>query len=128
MLRVARLVLDRAGTLPLRIGVNSGPVFAGDFGPAFRRTYSVKGDAINLAARVMSKAAPGQLLATPEVVARSQTVFRTTELAAVPGQGQGRARARGSPSAPWSVPATRSAPGAPLVGPGRGDGEPSGRR
>ena len=81
MLRVARLVLDRAGALPLRIGINRGHVFAGDFGPSFRRTYSVKGDAINLAARVMGKARPGQALATVEVVARSQTVFRTTELA-----------------------------------------------
>jgi class 3 adenylate cyclase/tetratricopeptide (TPR) repeat protein len=81
MLRVARLVLDRAGALPLRIGINRGHVFAGEFGPPFRRTYSVKGDAINLAARVMAKARPGQVLATVEVVARSQTVFRTTELA-----------------------------------------------
>ncbi|HET6168123.1 MAG TPA: adenylate/guanylate cyclase domain-containing protein [Marmoricola sp.] len=80
MLRVARQVLDRAGRLPLRIGVNRGHVFAGDFGPAFRRTYSVKGDAINLAARVMAKALPGQVLATLEVTARSQTLFRTTEL------------------------------------------------
>lgn len=80
MLRVARTVLDRAGRLPLRIGVNRGHVFAGDFGPAFRRTYSVKGDAINLAARVMAKAAPGQVLATLEVTTRSQTLFRTTEL------------------------------------------------
>jgi class 3 adenylate cyclase/tetratricopeptide (TPR) repeat protein len=81
MLRVARQVLDRAGRLPLRIGVNRGHVFAGDFGPSFRRTFSVKGDAINLAARVMGKAVPGQVLATAEVVARSQTLFRTTELA-----------------------------------------------
>ncbi len=80
MLRVARLVLDRAGALPLRIGINRGHVFAGDFGPPFRRTYSVKGDAINLAARVMAKAAPGQALATVEVVARSQTTFRTNVL------------------------------------------------
>ena len=80
MLRVARVVLDRVGRLPLRIGVNRGHVFAGDFGPAFRRTYSVKGDAINLAARVMGKAVPGQVLATTEVVSRSQTLFRTTEL------------------------------------------------
>ena len=57
MLRVARKVLDRAGRLPLRIGINRGHVFAGDFGPSFRRTFSVKGDAINLAARVMGKAA-----------------------------------------------------------------------
>ena len=37
--------------------MNRGPVFSGDFGPFFRKTYSVKGDAINLAARVMGKAA-----------------------------------------------------------------------
>ena len=81
MLRVARQVLDRGGRLPLRIGINRGHVFAGDFGPSFRRTFSVKGDAINLAARVMGKAVPGQALATTEVVERSQTLFRTTELA-----------------------------------------------
>jgi class 3 adenylate cyclase/tetratricopeptide (TPR) repeat protein len=80
MLRVARMVLDRAGRLPLRIGINRGHVFTGDFGPDFRRTVSVKGDAINLAARVMGKAAPGQALATLEVVRRSQTLFRTTDL------------------------------------------------
>ena len=80
MLRVARQVLDRAGVLPLRIGVNRGHVFAGDFGPSFRRTFSVKGDAINLAARVMGKATPGQVLATTEVVAQSQTLFHNTEL------------------------------------------------
>lgn len=70
MLRTARRIMDRAGTLPLRIGVNRGHIFSGDFGPAFRRTYSVKGDAINLAARVMGKAAPGQVLATEEVLRR----------------------------------------------------------
>ena len=48
MLRATRLIVERAGVLPLRVGVNRGPVFAGDFGPFFRRTYSVKGDAINL--------------------------------------------------------------------------------
>jgi predicted ATPase/class 3 adenylate cyclase len=80
MLRVARLVLDRMGRLPLRIGINRGRVFSGDFGPDFRRTYSVKGDAINLAARVMGKAAAGQALATLEVIERSSTVYRTTEL------------------------------------------------
>jgi class 3 adenylate cyclase/tetratricopeptide (TPR) repeat protein len=91
MLRVARVVLDRAGTLPLRIGINRGHVFAGDFGPSFRRTYSVKGDAINLAARVMAQARPGQLLATVEVAARSQTVFRTTDLAPFHVKGKSQA-------------------------------------
>ena len=80
MLRATRLVVERIGELPLRIGVNRGPVFSGDFGPFFRRTYSVKGDAVNLAARVMGKAAPGQLLATRAVIERSQTVFETEPL------------------------------------------------
>jgi class 3 adenylate cyclase/tetratricopeptide (TPR) repeat protein len=81
MLRVARLVLDRADRVPLRIGINRGRVFSGDFGPQFRRTYSVKGDAINLAARVMGKAAPGQALATVDVLEHATEVYRTTDLA-----------------------------------------------
>jgi class 3 adenylate cyclase/tetratricopeptide (TPR) repeat protein len=80
MLRATRLMLDRAGRLPLKVGVNYGHVFAGDFGPEFRRTYSIKGDPINLAARVMAKAEPGQLLATLECVRRSETTFRTEVL------------------------------------------------
>ncbi len=80
MLRAGRLIIDRIGELPLRIGVNRGPVFSGDFGPPFRRTYSVKGDAINLAARVMGKASPGQLLATQAVVERSSTLFVSEQL------------------------------------------------
>jgi class 3 adenylate cyclase/tetratricopeptide (TPR) repeat protein len=80
MLRAARRIMDRIGVLPLRIGINRGPVFAGDFGPEFRRTFSVKGDAINLAARVMGKAKPGQVLATRAVVDRSRTTFEVEDL------------------------------------------------
>ena len=81
MLRATRRIVERIGRLPVRIGVNCGPVFAGDFGPAFRRTFSVKGDAINLAARVMGKAQPGQLLATSAVLERSATRFELEQLA-----------------------------------------------
>ena len=80
MLRAVRTVMDRAGVLPLRIGVNRGNVFAGDFGPSFRRTYSIKGDAVNLAARVMGKAADGEVLATAATLERSPTRFATDPL------------------------------------------------
>ncbi|HET6625967.1 MAG TPA: AAA family ATPase, partial [Nocardioidaceae bacterium] len=90
MLRAARLIVDRAGSLPLRIGVNHGHVFSGDFGPAFRRTYSVKGDAINLAARLVAKAAPGQILATQEVTDRSHALFAMSPLAPFPVKGKAR--------------------------------------
>ena len=75
MLRAARHVVERVGRLPVRIGLNSGAVFAGDFGPRFRKTFSVKGDAINLAARVMGKAQPGQVLATQRVIDRAVSRF-----------------------------------------------------
>ena len=63
MLRALREIMDEPGVVPMRIGVNTGKVFTGDFGPPYRRSYRVFGDAINTAARVMSKAEPGQVLA-----------------------------------------------------------------
>ena len=76
ILGMARLVVDRAGVLPLRAGVNRGAVYGGDFGPTFRRTYSIKGDAINLAARVMGKAPSGGVLATEAVLERVRRQVR----------------------------------------------------
>lgn len=68
MLRACRGILDRDHGLPVRIGVNRGPVYAGAVGSPRRFTYSTMGDAVNLAARVMGKARPGQVLATASVV------------------------------------------------------------
>ena len=80
MLRTARTVMDTRGILPMRIGVNGGYVFAAGFGPPYRRTYSVKGDAVNLAARLMAAAGRGQILATDAVLSRSGTTFETEAL------------------------------------------------
>lgn len=90
LLRTARDIVDRAGTLPLRVGVNRGSVFAGDFGPPFRRTYSIKGDAVNLAARIMSKAAPGDVLASEDVLSRSRTYVRSARLEPFTVKGKSR--------------------------------------
>jgi len=71
-----------ASELPLaiRIGVHRGAVFAGDIGPHYRRTYTVMGDAVNLAARLMAKAEPGRIYATSDVLDRSDTHFEATRL------------------------------------------------
>ncbi len=80
MLAALRRIVDGERRLPVRIGVHSGPIFAGDVGPHYRRTYTVMGDTVNLAARVMSKAEPGQILATAAVLDRSRTQFETVAL------------------------------------------------
>jgi class 3 adenylate cyclase/tetratricopeptide (TPR) repeat protein len=80
MLLTLRAIIDAETTVPVRIGVNKGHVFAGDIGPAYRRTYTVMGDAVNLAARVMSMAVPGQILATGPVLDTSSVAFNAVAL------------------------------------------------
>jgi class 3 adenylate cyclase/tetratricopeptide (TPR) repeat protein len=80
LLQAARALLAQTGPLTLRAGAHAGRVFAGDLGPAYRRTYSVWGDAVNLAARLMGRAAPGQLLATADILDRSAKTFAFSSL------------------------------------------------
>jgi class 3 adenylate cyclase/predicted ATPase len=80
MLRAMRSVLDVDHGLLVRVGVNRGHVYGGAVGSPFRFTYSTMGDAVNLAARVMGKAAPGQLLATQAVVKRCEGRFEAEPL------------------------------------------------
>jgi len=47
-----------------RIGISRGRMRTGAYGGAMRRTYGVLGDDVNLAARLMQAAAPGQILAS----------------------------------------------------------------
>ena len=80
MLLALRQITAEELPLGLRIGVNTGPVFAGDVGTPFRRTFTVMGDTVNLAARLMAKASPGEVLATADVLDRSSVRFTTTAL------------------------------------------------
>jgi class 3 adenylate cyclase/tetratricopeptide (TPR) repeat protein len=79
MLRAMREIVDGYTDLPLHVGLNRGSVFTGDVGPSFRRTYTMLGDAVNTAARVMAKAAEGEIRTMPAVLDRSATVFDVIE-------------------------------------------------
>ncbi len=80
VLRTARRILDARPQLAIRLGVNRGHVFSGDVGTALRSTYTIMGDTVNLAARLMAAANPGSLYASPGVIDRSTTMFRTEAL------------------------------------------------
>ena len=100
MLLALRRIVDADLPIPVRIGVNRGAIFAGDIGPFYRRTYTVMGDAVNLSARLMAKAAPGHIYATADVLDRSDTTVRHHG-----SSHRSQSRARRSPFAPG-----RSAP------------------
>lgn len=91
MLLALRQVLDAGDRrIVIRAGVNHGAVFAGDIGAPYRRTYTVMGDVVNLAARVMAAAPVGELYATPAVTDGSRTRFEIQRLA--PFRVKGKAK------------------------------------
>src|SRR5437870_9206330 len=54
--------------LGMGIGVNTGTVIAGTLGGGGRLEYTVVGDAVNVAQRLQSEAASGEILATDSTV------------------------------------------------------------
>src|SRR5260221_5257344 len=80
VLRAACQIVAQPLALPVRVGVNRGHVFAGDIGTEFRRTFTVMGDTVNLAARLMAAATPRSVYATADVLDRARTQFATEVL------------------------------------------------
>jgi hypothetical protein len=80
ILRAARTIASSSPAFPVKIGINRGHVFAADIGTAFRRTFTVMGDTVNLAARLMSAAPAGSIYATAAVLDRAHTLFETVAL------------------------------------------------
>jgi class 3 adenylate cyclase/tetratricopeptide (TPR) repeat protein len=80
MLGALRDVLDAGVELDLAAGANAGPVFVGNLGSAVRRTFTVMGDAVNLAARLMQRAATGQLVASEAVFEATRAPFELQRL------------------------------------------------
>jgi class 3 adenylate cyclase/tetratricopeptide (TPR) repeat protein len=67
--------VNRAGRLPLRAGISQGRVFTVDTGSPSRRTYSVKGDTVNLAARLAAHADTGSILMAADVLEHTRRSY-----------------------------------------------------
>ncbi|MBN1921744.1 MAG: AAA family ATPase [Anaerolineae bacterium] len=67
--------------IALQAGIAYGPTFAGPVGAAIRREYTLMGDDVNLAARLMGAAQPGQILVAPAVAVSIQAAVKLTALA-----------------------------------------------
>lgn len=63
-----------------RIGITQGYTFAGEVGWKARREFTVMGDDVNLAARLMAKAEAGQILIASRVYKRVGQAFETISI------------------------------------------------
>ncbi len=80
--------LRRAACITQRIGIAQGNTFAGEVGWKARREFTVMGDDVNLAARLMAKAAPGQIVISDRVYGRVQGSLEVERLPAVQLKGK----------------------------------------
>jgi class 3 adenylate cyclase/tetratricopeptide (TPR) repeat protein len=78
VLRAASRIAEITSDLVVKVGVNRGHVFAGEVGNEKRATYTIIGDTVNTAARMMAAAPACVVYAGPDVVERSRTLFETS--------------------------------------------------
>jgi adenylate cyclase len=86
---MAALELQEIFNGSLRFGINTGYVFAGDLGTAERREYTVMGDEVNLAHRLMSKCQPGEIWLGPNTYQHAAVRYRVTARPGCPYRVQG---------------------------------------
>ena len=77
MLRAARSIIDADTPLPLQVGIHRGHVFAGELGATDQAVFSIMGDTVNTAARIMVTAPPGVIHVHPAVLESARVLYDT---------------------------------------------------
>ncbi len=79
---------EAATVREIGIGISRGRIWSGAFGSSTRHTYGVLGDAVNLAARLMGKAEPGQILITQEIADNTTSNYQHRSLGRLTVKGR----------------------------------------
>jgi class 3 adenylate cyclase/tetratricopeptide (TPR) repeat protein len=90
-----------AALIEHRIGITLGETYAGQAGSSTRREYTVMGDEVNLAARLMSASRPGQILISERIYERTNPYYVHSKLAPV------RVKGKKKPIPIWQVDGPR---------------------
>jgi class 3 adenylate cyclase/tetratricopeptide (TPR) repeat protein len=96
---------------PFRAGVTTGSAFCGEIGSELRRYYTVVGDSVNLAARLLQAAQPGQLLIDGPTFDQVQSGAVGERLQPITVKG------KAGPVSAWAVRAAWDRPGLQLLEP-----------
>jgi class 3 adenylate cyclase/tetratricopeptide (TPR) repeat protein len=73
---------------PVQIGLSQGRMRTGAYGGSARSTYGVLGDEVNMAARLMQLAWPGQILVAQRLATTVAGVYQTKELGLMTVKGK----------------------------------------
>ena len=103
-----------------RIGITTGETFAGQVGSSTRREYTVMGDEVNLAARLMGAAEAGRLFVSQQVNQAVQDYFLLTARPAIRLKGKSKPVPIFQVEGPLDDTLTRRCPQPPGSGRARG--------
>lgn len=90
--------------LKQQIGISFGSVFAGYVGTAWRREYTVMGDEVNLAARLMAVADPGRIVVSGSIRHKLQPLFDLEP------RGDVRVKGKSEPVSIFAIAGVRATP------------------
>lgn len=116
MAATLRTIVQASDGLPVSAGATVGRTFCGDYGPPYRRTYSLMGDCVNLAARLMAHAPDREVLASGDLVQALDGAFQVEPRPPFAAKGKRLPVRPFSLGAPVSVAPEAADSGAPLIG------------